>query len=202
MKHGVLIPAVVFLVSTTAGAFPTGSGGGSSSDSENASIEGWLALGTAALVAGILIWDVLRDSGESRTVEPEASSTVDSTGIDWAHIQTGPQESAAVIGVSVFPGENGWTLAQYFQKLLLPLEDNGFTFGGDPVNLGAIPIAEQAAMAEDFLGFSWFVAAGDSSLNLFTRGQTLAWSAQLTSWDSVSVRNAAVELLTETPSLR
>jgi|GEM_PF-5323081 len=57
-------------------------------------------------------------------------------------------------------------------------------------------------MAEDFLGYSWFVAAGDSSLNLFTRGQTLAWSAPLTSWDSVSVRNAAVELLRETPLLR
>jgi|GEM_PF-4517989 len=64
MKHGVLIPAVVFLVSTTAGAFPAGSGGGSSSDSENASIEGWLALGAAALVAGILIWDVVRGFGE------------------------------------------------------------------------------------------------------------------------------------------
>lgn len=202
MKHCVLLLAVVFLVSTTAGAFPAGSGGGSSSGSEDESIEGWLALGAAALVAGFLIWDVLRDSGEAREVTPEAMSTVDSTGIDWAHLQEGPQESALVIGVSVFPGENGWTLAQYFQKLLLPLEDDGFTFGGDPVNLGAISMTEQAAMADDFLGYSWFVAAGDSSLTLFTQGQTPAWSVPVTTWDSVSVRNAAVELLTETPSLR
>ncbi|MFO7625763.1 MAG: hypothetical protein R6V62_00730 [Candidatus Fermentibacteraceae bacterium] len=202
MKHGVLISAVVFLVSTTASAFPAGSGGGSTSDSEDENIEGWLALGAAVLVAGFLIWDVVRDSGEVQAVAPEASEAVDSTGIDWAHLQATPQESAVLIGVSVFPGENGWGLAQYFQKLLLPLEDEGFTFGGDPVNLGDIPMTEQAAMAYDFLGFSWFVAAGDSSLNLFTRDQTLAWSAAVTSWDSVSVRAAAVELLTETPSLR
>lgn len=202
MKHGAVTLTVVFLVSATAGAFPAGSGGGSSSSAEDVNIEGWLALGAAVLVAGFLIWDVVRDSGEARTVTPEASSTVDSTGIDWAHLQTGSLDSAVVIGVSVFPGEDGWTLAQYFQKLLLPLEDDGFTFGGDPVNLGAIPMTEQAAMAEDFLGFSWFVAAGDSSLNLITRGQTLAWTTPVNSWDSISVRNAAIELLTETPSLR
>jgi len=202
VKQGAILLAVVFLVSTTAGAFPSGSGSGSSSDSSDESIEGWLALGAAAMVVGLLIWDVLRDNGETPAVTPEALETVDSTGIDWTQLQAGPVESAVSIGVSVFPGENGWSLAQYFQKLLLPLEDEGFTFGGDPVNLGAIPIAEQAAMADDFLGFSWFVAAGDSSLNLFTRGQTVVWSTRVASWDSLSVRNAAVELLTETPSLR
>jgi len=202
VKQGAILLAVVFLMSTTAGAFPSGSGSGSSSDSADESIEGWLALGAAAMVAGLLIWDVLRDNGETPAVTPEALETVDSTGIDWTQLQAGPVESAVSIGVSVFPGENGWSLAQYFQKLLLPLEDEGFTFGGDPVNLGAIPMAEQAAMADDFLGFSWFVAAGDSSLNLFTRGQTVVWSTRVASWDSLSVRNAAVELLTETPSLR
>lgn len=202
MKHGILLLAVVFLVSTTAGAFPAGSGSGSSSGSEDENIEGWLALGAAAMVAGLLIWDIVRDTEETPTVTPEASETVDSTGIDWAHLQAVPPESAIVIGVSVFPGGHGWELAQYFQKLLLPLEDEGFTFGGDPVNLGAISMTEQAAMAEDFLGFSWFVAADDSSLNLFTRDQTPAWSATVTSWDSLSVRNAAVELLTEAPSLQ
>jgi hypothetical protein len=202
VKHGILLLAVVFLVSTTAGAFPAGSGSGSSSGSEDENIEGWLALGAAAMVAGLLIWDIVRDTEETPTVTPEASETVDSTGIDWANLQAVPLESAVVIGVSVFPGGNGWELAQYFQKLLLPLEDEGFTFGGDPVNLGAISMTEQAAMAEDFLGFSWFVAADDSSLNLFTRDQTPAWSAPVTSWDSLSVRNAAVELLTEAPSLQ
>ena len=93
MKHGVLLLAVVFLLSTTAGAFPAGSGGGSSSGSEEESIEGWLALGAAALVAGFLIWDVLRDSGEVQAVAPDASEAVDSTGIDWAHLQTAPLES-------------------------------------------------------------------------------------------------------------
>lgn len=202
MKHGISALAVVFLVSATAGAFPAGSGGGSSSGSEDASIEGWLALGAASMVAGLLIWDILRDQGESPAVVPDTAATLDSTGVDWAHLQTGLPESSVVIGVSVFPGGNGWNLAQYFQKLLLPLEEEGFTFGGDPVDLGAIPMAEQAAMADDFLGYTWFVAANDSSVNIFTGGQTPSWSAPMASWDSVSVRNAAVALLTDAPSLR
>lgn len=202
MKYGIIQLAVVFLVSATAGAFPSGSGGASSSDSEDASIEGWLAIGTAVLVASFLIWDIVRDSGETPAVVPDSAATLDSTGVDWAHLQTGPPESSVVIGVSVFPGGNGWNLAHYFQQLLLPLEDEGFTFGGDPVDLGAIPLIEQAAMADDFLGFSWFVAADDSSMHLFTGGLTPSWSVPVASWDSVSVRRAAVGLLTEAPSLR
>lgn len=190
------------LLSLTAYAAPASSGGGGSSGSDDSNIDGWLALGAAAIVAGILIWDIFRDS------EPDdapAHSTVtpdpQETGIDWTALHPS-MEDPLILGVSVFPGDRGWSLAQYFQQLLLPLEDRGVFFTGDPINFGGMPPSQQAAMAGDFLGCTWYLAPGSESLLLFDRGAGPVWETAVPQWDSVSVRNAAIEFLQAAPTLR
>lgn len=198
-----LIAAVMLLtLAASAWGTPAGSGGGTSSASEETNLEGWFAIGAAALVAGLLVWDIISDSrSETPAGPPEPLPLLQDTGIDWEGLRDGPVNQP-VIGVSVFPSENGWALAQYFQQLLLPLEENGCLFGGDPVDLGRMSPAEQAAMAGDFLQLSWFIAAEGRSLLLFTGGETPAWSSTVASWDSASVRSAALDLLVSAPSLR
>lgn len=198
---GLTVLVMVLALAVSAYGTPAGSGGGTSSSSDDTNLEGWFALGAAALVAGLLIWDIVSDSRQEQAVASEASSSIQETGIDWETLQGVPLNDL-VIGVSVFPARNGWALAQYFQQLLLPLEDEGFAFGGDPVNLGSLSPSEQAAMAGDFLEYSWFIAAEDHSILLFTGGAAPVWSAPVASWDSVSIRNAALDLMVRAPSLR
>ncbi len=197
MKNGF---AAVLILLTALGSYgsPAGSGGGGSSSSDDSNLEGWFALGAAALVAGILIWDVIRDS-RAETAD-DTIAALEGTGVDWTALSTHTDE-AAVLGISVFPGTDGLHLARYFQKLLLPLEDRGFVFGGEPLNLGSISLTEQAAMAEDFLGINWFIASDEGSLYLFTGGAEPVWERTLSSWDSLSVRNAAADFLGAVPSL-
>lgn len=193
-----LIPCILLTLLASAYAAPAGSGGGGSSPADDTSLEGWFALGAAALVAGILIWDIFRDSGDE-SAPPETPAG--ETGVDWAALQPVPT-LPVVLGVSVLPGHDGWHTAQYLQKLLLPLEDHGFRFGGDPVDFGRLPPHQQARMAMDFLGYTWFLAAGDSCLLLYTGHGEPSWERSLPGWDSLSVRNAALDLLTAAPALQ
>ncbi len=180
---------------------PVGSGGGSSGSADGASFEGWLAIGAAVGVAGILIWDAINDSQTPEAESSAADSTIEDTGVNWAGLEAARQETIA-LGVAIFPGDNGLALARYFLRLLLPLEESGCSFAGDPLNLGPMTPREQAVMAEDFLGYSWFVASDATALYLFSDGDAPSWSAGITTWDSLSVRNAAASLLEAAPSLR
>lgn len=191
MRPFLTAAAVVFF----AAVVQAGSGEGSSTTSQDGfELEGWIALGAAAAVAGILIWDVISDSDGESAPPDSASATVVSTGIEWNTLRP-VRDGATVIGISVFPGSNGWNLAQYFQQLLLPLEDRGYLFAGDPVNLGAMDAPQQAAMARDFFECTWFVAARDSSLVLFDGEGLQAWSFPVARWDSAGTRSAALDMM-------
>jgi hypothetical protein len=183
--------AVVFIAAQAR----AGSGeGASSAGDDGVELEGWIALGAAAVVAGILIWDVMSDSGGESAPSDSAAAAVVPTGIEWTSLRP-LRDGATVVGVSVFPGDDGWNLAQYFQQLLLPLEDRGYLFAGDPMNLGPLEARQQAALAGDFFECTWFVAALDSSLELLDVEGRRIWSFPVAGWDSAGTRSAALDLM-------
>ncbi len=184
----------VTLVAFTAAVAGTPGGGSSPSGGDDSKLEGWFALGAAAAVAGILIWDIISDSAREEASSDSGAREVVPTGIEWASLRPAPGEDT-VIGISVFPGNDGWNLAHYFQQLLLPLEDRGYLFPGGPMNLGATTPERQAAMARDFFECDRFVAATDSSLALLDGEGARTWVFPMAGWDSAGTRSAALDLM-------
>ncbi|MCK5785099.1 MAG: hypothetical protein KAH54_00925 [Candidatus Sabulitectum sp.] len=196
------ITALLLLLAFTniAVAHPFASGGGGTSSSEETDLT-WIILGVVVVgVGALLITDILtddsRDSQDALTGETEEPLT-EETGVNWEQLSGNTEEDMLpLVAVSVFPGNNGRDLADYFSNLIAPGNNLYYTIYSSPVSFGQMDPAEAASTGFSFLDCQWFVTNDASGLKLYSEDATdPLWLFSSTVWDSLTIREASSSFL-------
>ena len=192
---------VLLVLVLTGASIVQASGGGSGGDeSEDGNIDVYLALGAAALIGAILIFDVF--SGPEGTAVGEAvaveNPVVQDTGIDWDSIIE--ELPPPVIAVSVFPSASGGgeTALRFLRYLGEYQGEETFEIYPDPISIGLGSPAEESVLAGEFFGAGYFVTSTESDsglvLSLYSGSQGPLWSFCTADADSLALRQAASDL--------
>lgn len=161
----------LLLCSVSATASPLGQPGGGGGDDEGvANADLILAAGATAVVVGLIVYDILTDTGEE-TAEDSTSTSIEDTGVEWGQVEVaeGAEPSPAedetaetrlTVVLEVLPVEQGSEAsAELADALGLLLAGTRFDVRPNPVNIGSgYSAAEKARMAADFFGSNLFVS--------------------------------------------
>jgi hypothetical protein len=191
--------AVLLVLVLACATLVQAAGGGSGGDDPNDSnVDVYLALGAAAIIGAILVFDML--SGP----EPQASDTVEitaplieDTGVDWTDVTSETQVPTVV--VSVFPPSGtGIGTGPLFLEYLRLASGASFDVYPDPLDLGHGSPSEESALAEEFFGAGYFVAGASSDsglvLSLFRGTEGPVWTRTVSPADTSSLHGAAADL--------
>jgi len=194
-KCGVVLLAAVL---TCATAVQASGGGSGDSDPNDSNVDVYLALGAAAIIGAILVFDML--SGP----EPEASAEVETevppvedTGVDWASVEQETRHPTVAVSL-LPPSGTGSDTGVLFLQYLSDASGGSFDVYPDPLSLGQGSPSEESALAEEFFGAGYFVAVAVSDsglvLSLFRGSEGPMWAWTVDPADTTSLRTAAADL--------
>ncbi len=179
-------------------AHPFASGGGAESSSDETDLTMVILIVVVAGVGALLVTDILSDDDGSDTFRDEEEAVLtEETGVNWENLGNSDEaEILPLLAISVFPGENGSNLANYFSSLIVQGDDLYYTTYSSAVSFGSMEPLEAAHTGFSFLDCQWFIAADSSGLMLYTETEeSPAWFINPASWDSSSVREASSSFL-------
>lgn len=188
--------AAVFLLTSSVAA---DSGGGGSTTTDTGSNDmTYITIGLALLVGGFLAYDAITDSGEEEVEEPGGPSRgIIDTGVDWDRALSADTDGIVSMAVSVFPGPEGQQRSMQLIGALTEMSNDNVRVYGDPVELGAGPEVQRAALAKEFFGADYLVfqvGEQDSVLQLgVANPDSILWTSTDQSNNSAVV--TATELL-------
>jgi hypothetical protein len=176
------------------------SGGGPAGDEAgDDNMDVYLALGAAAIIGAILIFDVF-SGPESVDVAVETvteTPPIISTGVDWDSVIE--DIDPLLLAVSVFPASSGGNeTASLFIESLTAAHHQTFEVYPDPLNLGLYSPAEEAVLAGEFFSADLFITVREADtgllLQLYRGTEGPLWSFQTTGTDALTLQQAAGNL--------
>ncbi len=187
---------------TGASVVQASGGGPGDEEAGDDNISVYLALGAAAIIGAILIFDIFSgpeggDPAMEAVTETEKVTGSDSTGVDWDSVIAGIEPPLVV--VSVFPASSGGgEAASLFLELLAAAHGHTFAVYPDPISLGLDSPSEESALAGEFFGADFFVTARETDtgllLQLYRGMDGPVWSYQTTATDARTLELAADDL--------
>jgi hypothetical protein len=192
---------ILFLVLLLASAsvVHASGGGGSGDESGDGNIDVYLALGAAALLGAILVFDIFsgpEGSGAQEAPAPVTDPLIEDTGVDWESVTTEPVPST--VAVSTFISTGDTDLSPVFLQYLSEALPEGFEVHPDPITLGLGSPEEEAGMAQEFFGAGYFVTASgspsDLEILLYSGTEGLLWSYPVGAPDEAKLQEAAEAL--------
>jgi hypothetical protein len=186
---------MIVLFSNIAVAHPFASGGGTQSSSEETDLTMVILGIVVAGVVTLMVSDILLDKNSDSSSVPlygETEPIVEETGVNWNNLNSGEEEPLPLLAISVFPGENGKNLANYFSSLIDQGDMLYYQVYPSPVAFGSMESLQAAETGFSFLNCQWFIAADSTGLTLYTaNSDSSAWLFGTIVQDSTTVRNAS-----------
>ena len=191
---------LLLVFSNLAVASPFASGGGTESSSEETDLTLIILVVVVAGVGALIVSDILSDDDENSDDayrDGEEVVLTEETGVNWDNLGGSSEpETLPLLAISVFPGENGSDLANYFSSMIVQGDDLYYTTYPSPVSFGNMELSEAARTGFSFLDCQWFIAADSTGLELYTEtGENPAWFFNPAAWDSTTVREASSSFL-------
>jgi hypothetical protein len=202
---GRLLPVMrtlpIVLVFTCASVSYAAGPGGSGDESGDGNIDVYLALGAAAIIGAILVFDVFSGpEGGSLVAEEvvEPAPPIEDTGVDWESV-TPEEPDIPVVAVSIFPSPSGESdTASLFLSYLSAAGGESMEVYPEPLALGTGSPSEESALAGEFFGAGYFLVSSETGsgidLNLYSGTEGPLWTYTIGGSDSLLLKQAAENL--------
>lgn len=154
---GVIV--LIFIFTICSFVYAAGGSGGSDDDGEG-ELTGYIAIGVAILVTGLLVYDAISDNDDDTEVDDADSAvgnpaTVD-TGIDW-DAEFEDENEVTELVVAVFPWESGFEQAVEVIEIISENTVYWVNSYPEPVELGTDSAVESAQLAESYFNADYLL---------------------------------------------